>query len=438
MKKNKILKILDEVSQEISFDEKEIKEINSVVQKIKEKVEKNFKFGKVFIGGSFEKGTLLKKDYVDIDIFLIFNKKYKNNISKLALDSLKKIKFIEIGKKRLRFKLQTIHGSRDYFIFSFNYGRNFRIEFIPLLEIKRAGEAENIIDISPLHVKYIKQKLPKESLKEALKDIRLLKAFTAAAGCYGAESYIRGFSGYSLEILIIAYKSFLNLIKKARLWKPIVFIDIEKYYKNKQEALEKINKSKLSPILLIDPVQKERNVLAALSEECFEKFKRACLRFLKNPSKSFFVKRSFQKGLITKKLQKLKRKEKVRVIFVKLLSKAKFDVAGAKCLKFYKELKQLIEKNFEIIKSEFIFNEQDMAEIYFLVKDKKFILIKGPPLSLLRHVKLFKKKHKKTFVKEDIIYAKEKPISIESLNKVIKKLSQRKDFKIRRVKIGIN
>ena len=55
-----------------------------------------------------------------------------------------------------------------------------------------------------------------------------------------------------------------------------------------------LNSAKLnSPIILVDPTYKQRNALAALSDETFEKFKSACKKFLKNPSlKSFEIKKT--------------------------------------------------------------------------------------------------------------------------------------------------
>ena len=62
---------------------------------------------------------------------------------------------------------------------------------------------------------------------------------------------------------------------------------IKKFYKNKQELLNSVNESKLqSPIVLVDPTFKERNALAALSQETFLRFKESCAKFLRNPAPS--------------------------------------------------------------------------------------------------------------------------------------------------------
>ena len=43
-----------------------------------------------------------------------------------------------------------------------------------------------------------------------------------------------------------------------------------------------------------------------------------------------------------------------------------------------------------------------------MVKKKKELLIKGPSIKQTQHVKAFKKKHKKTFIKSSRVYVKKK------------------------------
>jgi len=76
-------------------------------------------------------------------------------------------------------------------------------EFIPVVTIHKASDAQNITDISPLHVAWVNKHIGK-----LRNDIRLAKLFCKAQGLYGAESHIRGFSGYLLELLVIAYGGF--------------------------------------------------------------------------------------------------------------------------------------------------------------------------------------------------------------------------------------
>ena len=68
-----------------------------------------------------------------------------------------------------------------------------------------------------------------------------------------------------------------------------IIIDAEKHYKNKKQVLMDMNSSKLeSPIILVDPTFKQRNALATLSSEVFNKFKAICKDFLKKPDIKFF------------------------------------------------------------------------------------------------------------------------------------------------------
>ena len=313
-------------------------------------------------------------------------------------------------------KIERIHGSRDYFSINF-YSPSVRISFeiIPVLKIRNPEQAENVTDTSPFHVEYIKGKIRKD---ERLADeIRLVKAFCHASECYGAESHIRGFSGYSLELLTSHYSSFINLIKSASRWnlKEKIIIDPEKSYR-KGEVLKNLNKSKTqSPIILIDPTQKERNATASLSEECLHVFVEACRRFTKNPSKSFFIKkeRIFNIG----KLKDYARRKKAGLFAFKVQSnKKREDIAGSKLLKFFNFLSREFSKDFSVLKSDFIFNEEQKNAVFlFILSEKKEIFAKGPPVRLERHAEKFRRKHKDFFVKNGMLYSRRKARKISNI-----------------------
>lgn len=277
MKQN-INQILKEVLIKINPSEEDLKDIDKFLKNFINNLGKKLRGMKigaeVFVGGSFAKNTLIKKGLYDIDVFVRFDEGYKEkDISELLEKALK-----NIGQK-----FSKIHGSRDYFKIDVN--PNFFIELIPVIKVKKPKEAGNITDLSYFHVNYIEKRL----IKNMIDDVRLAKAFSHANNCYGAESYINGFSGYALELLIIYYKNFLNFVRAMARIKDKEIIDIEKHYKNKQELMMNMNSAKMmSPIILIDPTYKERNALAALSKETFGEFKKACSNFLKNPNEKAF------------------------------------------------------------------------------------------------------------------------------------------------------
>ena len=397
----KIDSILKGVLEKIEPPKEELKVINENLKDFLEKVKKKIKVLKidaeVFVGGSFAKNTVIKKDYYDVDVFVRFDKKYKDEeISVLTKKLLSDVKGVSV-----------VHGSRDYFRVKVN--SYFFIEVIPVTKITKSSEARNITDLSYSHVKYINKKVRS---KKILDEIKIAKAFCHANNCYGAESYINGFSGYGLELLVYYYGGFLKFIKavskintlKGTIAKEV--IDIEKHYKNKSVVLMDLNSSKLlSPIVLIDPTHKQRNALAALSDETFEKFKKECKKFLKNPSvKSFEVEKT--------DLEKVKKdadKKKHEFILIEAKTdKQEGDVAGSKLLKFYKHLNLEIEKFFDIKKKGFNYNGKKSARYFFVVKRRKEILLEGPNVEDKKNVLAFKKKHKNVFVKSKRVCAKEK------------------------------
>jgi len=348
MAKN-INSILKEVLERVEPTKEELKDIGNLLEDFIKKLGKNIKTSKInaeiFIGGSFAKSTVIRKKDYDIDIFIRFDKKYKN-ISDLTKKILRNVKNISL-----------IHGSRDYF--RIKASKDLFFEVIPVKKIKNPREAENIMDLSYSHVKYIKRKIKSEKI---LDDIRLAKAFCYGNNCYGAESYVNGFSGYALELLIYHYGGFLKFLRAMTKIKEQEVIDIEKYYKSKQRVLMDINAAKLqSPVVLIDPTYKQRNALAALSYETFRAFQKACKNFLKNPViKAFEIEK-----IDFEKVRKNARRRGYEFILLEARTKKQEgDVAGSKLLKFYRHIGNEIEKYFKIKSRGFEYNGKN-RELFF-------------------------------------------------------------------------
>jgi len=364
-----------------------------ISQFLKKEINKEKLKASVFIGGSFAKNTLIKSEFYDIDLFI-----RSKNFNEIFLKKIKEI--LKKFSSEKNYRISEIHGSRDYFKISVK--DNLVFEVIPVKWIKNPKEAENSTDLSYAHVNYVKKKI-KEKPK-LLNEIALLKMFCKAQGIYGAESYIRGFSGYGIECLIINYGSFLNFAKQVVNERGLIILDPEKHYSSQREVLINLNESKLkSPIVLVDPVWKERNILAALSHESFEKFKNAIKKFLSRPSKKFF---EIKKPNISD-LVKFAKKRGAEILNIEIYTeKQEGDIAGTKLKKFYEFLTEQISKKFILLKKDFEYDGTKKAEVYFVVKPKQEIIMRGPPLSMLKHVSTFKKKYKKVFEKEGRVYAK--------------------------------
>ena len=115
-----------------------------------------------------------------------------------------------------------------------------------------------------------------ESLSGKMKDdVRLLKAFLKANKIYGAEIAKQGFSGYVSEVLVWNFRSFENVIKNIAKIK-------------RDQVIGKASKKFDTPIVIMDPIDDQRNLAAAISMENIGKFVLVCRDFLKKPSVSFF------------------------------------------------------------------------------------------------------------------------------------------------------
>ncbi len=377
--------ILKQVLEEITPSREEraatLKTVNTFLTALNKSLSKNKLSARAVLGGSYAKDTWLKGDY-DVDIFVKFALKHKkDNLSSLLEKALKP------------WKAEKVHGSRDYF---WVHEKKFRFEIIPVLAIRRAEDAENVTDFSPLHVQWVNK-----NGKKYKDDIRLFKKFCKAQGVYGAESYIRGFSGHVVDILVIYHKGFLPLLKAAARWKPKTIIDY--YHHFDKKALFMLNKSKIQgPLIIIDPVQKERNAAAALSYDKYDGLVAAAKKFLKKPSKDFFVETEIDLGKLAK-----------RGHLVHVCAKApkgKEDVVGTRLLHVFEYIKRCLE-DFGLVASGWRWNKGAEAEFWYVVKQEKLpptMTRAGPPLELKSAVEKFKKAHKKTFISDHRMMAEVK------------------------------
>jgi tRNA nucleotidyltransferase (CCA-adding enzyme) len=163
-----------------------------------------------------------------------------------------------------------------------------------------------------------------------------------------------------------------------------------------------MNSSKLvSPLILVDPVDPERNVTSALSEDNYKRFIDASIGFVKAPLQRYLLIKSFDIGEFKGFNIKLK---------LNIKKPLKEDVAGAKALKIFKAIEnEIIKKGFEVLDKDWHFNKKDKAFFFFKIPEsiQPEYIFEGPPLTKENHVKRFKSKHKKTFIKDGKIYAKE-------------------------------
>lgn len=254
--------VLKKITPDKTFKEKIYQIVEELRQKINEEIKNRDLPVNVELVGSIAKDTFLK-DNLDIDFFICYPTSFSKE--KIAKNTL------VIGRKILS-NTEESYAEHPYIR---GYYHGYRAEIVPCYKIEKASQKLSAVDRTPLHTKYVKKHL-KEKQKQ---DVRLFKQFLRGIGCYGAEAEIEGFSGYLCEILIIKYGSFKKLVKKASNWKTGEKITLTE---------EKHHPSFGTPLVFIDPVDPERNVASALSEEKFHLFIKACKAYLKKPRITFF------------------------------------------------------------------------------------------------------------------------------------------------------
>ncbi len=372
-----------------------------------EKIAKNFiaslkaKGIKAHVGGSLAKGTMVDREgKQDIDIFVVFD--YSEDI--FGLEEV-------LGKIKLPGELKKVHGSRDYFQIICD---GVILEVIPVVKNNDPETAENVTDVSLSHVKYIGGAVKKNP---AIADeIKLAKAFCQANRCYGAESYVHGFSGYSLEVLVIYFGSFAKFLKGIGKKKVI---DPLKYFKSEREVLNEINASKLmSPIVLVDPTYKYRNTSAGLGYETFEKFNLVAKEFLKSPSLDYFKRKPIDiEGL-----------KKVAGTFVEVdlkTDRQEGDIAGTKMKKLLDFFaRELSRKQQKVLRKEFDYLGGQTAKGYLVVAEKPEIELRGPPIGLDDAIKVFKKAKGKNVAKKKGYYWYKEKSGVAEVFNLVKKVEK--------------
>ena len=353
--------------------------VNTFLKQLNQSLKKNKCSAVAVLGGSYAKDTWLKGDY-DVDVFVRFALKHKkDDLSNMLAKALKP------------WRAERIHGSRDYFWVRM---KQFRFEIVPVLAIKKAADAENVTDFSPMHVTWVNK-----NGKKYKNDIRLFKKFCKGQVVYGAESYIRGFSGHVADILVLYYKGFLPTLKAVAKWKPKTVVDYYHHYDKK--AVFVLNQSKIQgPLIVVDPVQKDRNAAAALVQTKYDAIVTGAQKFLRKPSKDFFVEKEVDLGKLAKKGHLLQACVKA--------PKGKEDVVGTKILQSFEYVKRYL-KDFGIVASGWRWDKETQAELWYVVKKKSLPATMdraGPPLKMKNAVVQFKKAHKNVSVKGGKVVAK--------------------------------
>jgi len=256
--------IIEEARGRVSPTELQIADVNGVAEstlrRVRDEAAKYHHILNVELGGSYAKGTWLARSNMDIDIYL----KFKTDVGAERFEEIA----TKVGFDALRGCTPNLRYSEHPYVEARCSG--IRINVVPYYNVGR-GEWISAADRTSFHTTYMK-----EALTAAMRcDVRLLKSFLGANGLYGAEIAKNGFSGYVSEILVERFGSFENVIREFAGIQPGTIIgDATKEFE--------------TVITIIDPIDHNRNLAAAISLENMARFVVACRSFLKGPSLNMF------------------------------------------------------------------------------------------------------------------------------------------------------
>ncbi len=319
----------------------------------------------VRVEGSVAKDTWLS-DSLDIDIFI----RLPTSIPRKSLGDVG----LKIAKKAAGDAKQLERFAEHPYLEIFLEGH--RVDIVPCYDAK-PGEWQSATDRTPYHTDYIKTHLDKKLLGE----VRLLKKFMQGINVYGAEIKIGGFSGYLCELLILKFGSFTETLCAFARYNRRVAIDPEGFYADRVNELSLLFPE---PLVIVDPVDKGRNVASAVQPQKLYTFIGASRAFLKKPSQDFFYPpKPMVLSAEALKKQFASRGSSITFLVIGEL-KAVPDVLWGQLYRSKRSLRTLLELNdYTVLKDAVWSNEKTLSIFVFELESQILPDIKkhlGPPL----------------------------------------------------------
>lgn len=253
-------------------DDAERNQNQELFQQIQEFIQDKFDV-EARLMGSTAKDTFIAGDK-DLDIFIFFP-------TDVSEDDLEK-KGLEIGEAV--FKQFDGDHEVDYAEHPYTKGhiQEYEVEIVPAYDVASGAEIQSSVDRTPFHTDWVNDQLARDEKKEVV----VLKAFLRGQGLYGSTLRIEGFSGYLCELLIAEYGSFEAVLEAAVEWNEKQILDPAEHHETIPNYLKQ--KFEGEQLVMIDPVDPERNVASVLNNENYTRFVYAAWRYLQDPDTAFF------------------------------------------------------------------------------------------------------------------------------------------------------
>ncbi len=344
---NQILEQARKIAIPTIQEEKETRELaDMLLKQVRGEAAKYAQVVTVELGGSYAKGTWLRKQ-MDLDIFV----KMKTDTDDKTFEKIG----TEIGRSSLKkFKPYLRYSEHPYVEAKVN---ETRVNVVPCYDVT-AGQWKSAADRSSFHTRFILENMDQDKKNE----VRLLKKFLKGVGIYGAEIAREGFGGYVAEVLVYNYGSFIGVLEAASNFMQGHVIG------NPAKKFETF-------LVLIDPIDNNRNLGTAISAQNVARFILASRVFLKKPSIAFFNGKERSpnaKNLKNTIIVRFSYKWRSPDIIWGQVKRGTTSLAG-----------QLTLGGFEVIRKTAVTDEKSEAAMIFLLRlpvIEKFLVKNGPDI----------------------------------------------------------
>jgi len=334
---------------------------------------------KVSPQGSFARGTWISHE-ADLDIFARFPPTMERE------EWVEKV-FPTLRKYFSRYRVIERYAEHPFLEFRVS---GVRVNIVPSYDVKK-GEWKSATDRTPYHTEFMQTHLTPDLRREA----RLLKMFAKGIGTYGAEIRIGGFSGMLIDTLVLYYQSFMETLRHASSWTKGTLLEIGK----PEGIVSPREKDPNVDLVVIDPVDPNRNLAAAVRPDKLWSFVAAGRQFLRNLGLWYFFPPEFKPKT---RQQFAKRIDDTRHEILAITFKHPVlvpDVLWGQLMKLERSLLDIMAREeFSPYRSALWSDEAKESAIVFeagLTTLPAVRLQKGPPVSKSEDSKSFLEKHLK-------------------------------------------
>jgi tRNA nucleotidyltransferase (CCA-adding enzyme) len=380
--KDKMVDVLSVVLKRVTPDIPKRRDIDALAKRLEKRVAAAAKRlgveAVVRVEGSVAKDTWLCEE-PDVDVFM----RVPSSIPRAQLGEV----CLKVAKLATRGSRHIERFAEHPYLEAFVEGT--RVNVVPCYAAK-PGEWLSATDRTPFHTDYVNRRLTGELRGE----VRLLKKFMKGIDVYGAEIKTGGFSGYLCELLVLHYRSFLNIVEAFAGHKQRLVIDLEGFYTDRHKELDLLFEE---PLVVVDPVDKARNVASAVRKNRLYTFVAASQAFLKRPILGFFYPPKTV-PLASRKLQQELKKRGSKIVFV-VFGKidAVPDILWGQLYKSQRSLRKLVElSDFTVLREISWSDEKELNTFVFELEECCIPSVKlhlGPPLDKENECERFVAKH---------------------------------------------